>query len=414
MIFSPQLVRNVNVYSFIIASAYTLTFRSHLIFRHYYFEAVFFIIVLLNRKYILNKIINKETIICLKKFAIRFSIFLIYAVAISLYSGISESFYKYLYYLSFFPLVFFSGFICGKNSQKYLTVLYIFSSIYFIFGFFKLLFFGFKQGEFNTVFFYFLEKDGVKSYQNESLFLGFFSIYSLNLSINSNKNISKAFLFCVFMTSFYLLSVIGGRSALLACAISSFLLITMFIRKKSGLLLFFIALLILTCFLFENSTGFLRIKTVIQSINLEKMFSSNEITISNDPSQRIDLFIKSFKMWTSNFKTFFLGAGMGSFQKTFFSDNFGLYPHNFALDILSSVGIFGTLLFFRSMNIDKSYKYVNIRNIPYDINFIILLYFLIISFATGSFSNSYFFIFSYVSYHQHIKNHSLELEKQGV
>ena len=90
---------------------------------------------------------------------------------------------------------------------------------------------------------------------------------------------------------------------------------------------------ILSIFILLNQESFLTIN---------RFFSLFD---ENDQSSRLYFFSQSIQLWTNDINTILFGGGVKSYPIFTYQNEFGVYPHNVFLEILSELGIVGLIIF---------------------------------------------------------------------
>ena len=62
---------------------------------------------------------------------------------------------------------------------------------------------------------------------------------------------------------------------------------------------------------------------------------------------RLYFFSQSIQLWTNDINTILFGGGVKSYPIFTYQNEFGVYPHNIFLEILSELGIVGLIIFLK-------------------------------------------------------------------
>lgn len=224
-----------------------------------------------------------------------------------------------------------------RNKKSFLLKsLYILSGIYFIY-FFIALYGG--QISFDSKTSPTLFADFENVYQNINVYLGLFSLINL-IAYSFQKNIYKKALFLVLSSiSFVEMFFIGGRASVVALFFSAVTLFFInggiFKLKKIFIVSFFSLFLIAIAFVFSD--------ILLSSITIRRILTLTDV--ESDSSSRLFLFTSAIDLFTSSWKTIFLGGGMNSFPVYTGWHTTGAYPHNIFLELLAEYGLIGFSLF---------------------------------------------------------------------
>jgi len=167
-----------------------------------------------------------------------------------------------------------------------------------------------------------------ETYQNINMYLGIFA--SLMLSMEAKtlwrgvvaKTLALLAVFCMLL--------VGGRAAVVA-VMAVFLIFTAFVGRKKGFQVAFLIVLIVLALLYWNLIADTRF--------FQRMIG---LAGDDDSSKRIFLFTKAIELFKSNFV---FGAGINAFPAYINKFEEGWYPHNIFLDVASSLGVIGLVLF---------------------------------------------------------------------
>lgn len=226
----------------------------------------------------------------------------------------------------------------------------------------------------------------------------FYWYYFINLK---NKNYYQYLYYLFFYFIFLTVLITGERSATLIAGLA-LLLITFFYKKKIFYATFLILVVLNTLIIFSSNNYFAK--------RIQSVFIENISTFRN-PSNESNIFSKEniyFKHYRASIEVFrhnpFFGVGLKKFRtdcKKYNSEEIKksctLHPHNYILEILSELGIFGFgILFILIYSIFKE-AFLNLKKIKNkNLNYYLCIGFFISSVAiffplrpSGSFFSSW-------------------------
>tara|TARA_Y100001935_G_scaffold255611_1_gene269960 strand:- start:5363 stop:6568 length:1206 start_codon:yes stop_codon:yes gene_type:complete len=176
-------------------------------------------------------------------------------------------------------------------------------------------------------------------YQNVGFWISLFVIYMFNFifinsKINRINNFLLLVLYAIFLFSIIMLLLAGARGAFIGCFLA-LVYLSRNIRDKK--------------FIYSSAIGFALLLVFIL-LNQEFLNTINRLFAlfgDNDESMRIYLFSQSIHLWSQDIYTILFGAGVKSFPIFIYQNDFGVYPHNVFLEILSELGIIGLIIFLK-------------------------------------------------------------------
>lgn len=176
-------------------------------------------------------------------------------------------------------------------------------------------------------------------YQNVGFWISLFAIYMFNfIFIDSKiKRINKFLSFgsySIFLSSIIMLLLAGARGAFIGC-ILALIYLSRNIRDEKLIYSSAISFVLLLLFISLNQE-FL--------YTIERLFA---LLGENDESMRLYLFSQSIHLWSQDIYTILFGAGVKSFPIFIYQNDFGVYPHNVFLEILSELGVVGLIIFLK-------------------------------------------------------------------
>lgn len=370
----------------------------------YYFKKNNIFTLLLNRKWKIEKTKSFLTQIFFKNnikdtefkdifyIIMLYALFLSYAVNVSYIYGPFLSTNIVLLSLLSYPAYACLGIFCSKYKEVSITIIFFLSFIYLLFSL-NALYFGIisiKLKGFQNIFSHEVAI-GKSLYQNINLYLGIFSIISSSFIIyERNKLYTKFFSIILLLISIFLMTLIGGRGSFISALIVIFFQFILCIYQQFSLnkkysifyLVLFCLLIITVLLLFSYFSQY--------NITLKRLSMLQDL--QKDPSERITLFTQAFNLFAE--RPFF-GSGLGSFP--YFigkGDVPGWYPHNFILELLCELGIFGLCLFFIPFYfIFKRINKNELNDFYSNTLLFLLVYLFIMSMGSGSVANLEIIVF---------------------
>lgn len=179
----------------------------------------------------------------------------------------------------------------------------------------------------------------VDIYQNVGFWISLFAICLFNLILKFSRSFKKNrfIMLCLifsFLISTYMLLIAGARGAFLGLVIA-LIYLSRNIRDKKFIYSSVSGIVVLVFLSFLNQDSFLTINRLISIFN------------GYDQSSRIFLFSQAIQLWTHDISTILFGGGVKSFPIFIYQNNFGVYPHNIFLEILSELGLVGLIIFLK-------------------------------------------------------------------
>ncbi len=225
-------------------------------------------------------------------------------------------------------------------------IIFLLSSTYVFLGFITYLLLSSSGGlvGYNNNIFELLNLDfEFAIYQNVGFWISLSAIYMFNfIFINSKINRTNKFLlfglYFTFLLSIIMLLLSGARGAFIGC-ILSIIYLSRNIRDEK--------------FIYLSAIGFVLL-LLFTLLNQEFLFTINRLFALfgyNDESMRIYLFSQSIHLWTQDIYTMLFGAGVKSFPIFIYQNDFGVYPHNVFLEILSELGLVGLIIFLKILSL---------------------------------------------------------------
>ena len=226
--------------------------------------------------------------------------------------------------------------------ESVINVIFLLGGIYFIFGIMTY----FYLSNTNELFLFSSNIFAVSNldfeidiYQNVGFWISLFAICLFHFilkyykSFRDNKFVLLCLVLC-FLISLYLLLLGGARGTFLAFALA-LIYLSRSIRDKRFIYLSIFSMAILSIFILLNQESFLTIN---------RFFSLFD---ENDQSSRLYFFSQSIQLWTNDINTILFGGGVKSYPIFTYQNEFGVYPHNVFLEILSELGIVGLIIFLK-------------------------------------------------------------------
>ncbi|MCT8126387.1 O-antigen ligase family protein [Alishewanella sp. BS5-314] len=172
------------------------------------------------------------------------------------------------------------------------------------------------------------------NYQATSFYLGLFSI-SLISAMASLRRAKLFLVTIIFLISCISMSLVGARSVFVALTVVFLFSFFMLDRTR---------LFIITCVsILTFFTLTFIYPDLVENILIIQRFAALS---GDDSSSRVFLFTSAIELWLLNAKTFLFGSGISSFPLFIGANEPGWYPHNFILEILAEIGLFGMIPIF--------------------------------------------------------------------
>ena len=183
-----------------------------------------------------------------------------------------------------------------------------------------------------------LDFDGA-IYQNVGFWTSLFAICIFHFILMYSKFFRNNRFIMLGLTSSFLLSIFilllaGARGAFVGL-ILALIYLSRNIRGEKFIYSSLFGIVVLVVFILLNQESFLTIN---------RLFS---IFDGHDQSSRIYLFAQAIQLWTHDINTILFGAGVKSFPIFIYQNDFGVYPHNVFLEILSELGVVGLIIFLK-------------------------------------------------------------------
>jgi O-antigen ligase len=189
------------------------------------------------------------------------------------------------------------------------------------------------------------------NYQATSFYLGLFAIGFI-FKLSSEKGVNLVLNFLFFTSICIAMSLVGARSVFIALLVV--LIFGLYMLSKSRLYLFLFVFLLMISLILVSYPEF------FESILIIQRFAALS---GDDSSSRVYLFTSAIELWLSDLNTLFFGSGISYFPYFINATESGWYPHNFILEILSEVGLFGLLpilfILFLFFSTTKSIFHIN-------------------------------------------------------
>ncbi|MDC0654191.1 O-antigen ligase family protein [Candidatus Marinimicrobia bacterium] len=227
--------------------------------------------------------------------------------------------------------------------QDYVSnVIFFLGSIYAIFGIMTYYYLSNTNQLFlfsSNIFALFDLDFDVHIYQNVGFWISLFAICLFNVILTYTKSFknNRFIMLCLifsFLVSTYILLIVGARGAFVGL-ILALIYLTRNIRDEKFIYASVFGIVVLAFFILLNQESFLTINRLFSIFN------------GYDQSSRIFLFSQAIQLWTHDINTILFGGGVKSFPIFINQNNFGVYPHNIFLEILSELGVVGLIIFLK-------------------------------------------------------------------